>query len=191
MRSFSLFRELSYKKTDIILICLVVTNIYCLNYINNTAILSHFKLFKHKQTTFSSMAERYAADEAYLVIHPTKASIHEHFNNIIYRLNQRKEEMIYEFRERMEERIYEFRERMEERRVATTTRLKTVQQLIDSKADLQSHMKENLLHSMREKMLEDIDTKMAQLQVVKETQVVFECDTQQLEQTISVLGQLI
>ena len=128
------------------------------------------------------MAERYAArDEAPLVIHPTEASIHEHFNKIIYRLNQRREEV-----------ITEFRERLEERRAATTTRLNTVQQLVDSKADLQSRMKENLLHSMREKMLEDIDTRMTQLQVVeKETEVVFLCDTRQLEQTISVLGQLI
>ena len=128
------------------------------------------------------MAERYAArDEAPLVIHPTEASIHEHFNKIIYRLNQRREEV-----------ITEFRERLEERRAATTTRLNTVQQLIDSKADLQIRMKENLLHSMREKMLEDIDTRITQLQVVeKETEVVFECDTRQLEQTISVLGQLI
>ena len=128
------------------------------------------------------MAERYAArDEAPLVIHPTEASIHEHFNKIIYRMNQRREEV-----------IAEFRERLEERRAATTTRLNTVQQLIDTKADLQTRMKENLLHSMREKMLEDIDTRMTQLQVVeKETEVVFECDTRQLEQTISVLGQLI
>ena len=127
------------------------------------------------------MAEHYARDEAPLVIHPTETSINEHFNNIVYRVNQRREEM-----------ITEFRDKMEERRAATTTRLNTIQQLIDSKADLQSRMKENLLHSMREKMLEDIDTRMAQLQaVVNETEVVFECDTRQLEQTISVLGQLI
>ena len=127
------------------------------------------------------MAERYARDEAPLVIHPTEASIHEHFDKIIYRVNQRREEV-----------IREFRERMEERRAAVTTRLNTIQQLIDSKADLQGRMKENILHSMREKMLEDIDTTLTQLQVVeKETEVVFECDTRQLEQTISVLGQLI
>ena len=127
------------------------------------------------------MAERYARDEAPLVIHPTEASIHEHFDKIIYRVNQRRDEV-----------IAEFRERMEERRAAVTTRLNTIQQLIDSKADLQGRMKENRLHSMREKMLEDIDTKLTQLQVVeKETEVVFECDTRQLEQTISVLGQLI
>ena len=127
------------------------------------------------------MAERYARDEAPLVIHPTEASIHERFNNIIYRLNQRREEM-----------ITKFRERMEEKRAATTTRVNTLQQLTDSKADLQTHMKENVLHSMREKMVEDIDNRMKQLQLIaKETEVVFECDTRQLEQTISVLGQLI
>ena len=119
------------------------------------------------------MAERFARDEAPLVIHPTEASIHEHFDKIIYRLNQRREEM-----------IAEFRDKMEERRATTATRLNTIQQLIDSKADLQGRMRENLLHSIREKMLEDIDTKLRQLQVVeKETEVVFECD--------SVLGQLI
>ena len=127
------------------------------------------------------MAERFARDEAPLVIHPTEASIHEYFNNIIYRLNQRRNKM-----------IREFRERMKEKRAATTTRDNTLQQLIESKAEIQSRMKENLLHSMREKIVEDIDNKMKQLQVVeKETEVVFECDTRQLEQTISVLGQLI
>ena len=127
------------------------------------------------------MAKHYARDEAPLVINPTEASIHEHFNNIVYRVNQRREEM-----------IAAFRDRMEERRTAATTRLNIIQQLIDSKAEIQSRMEDNLLHSMRDKILEDIDTKMAQLQVVEnETEVVFECYTQQLEQTISVLGQVI
>ena len=127
------------------------------------------------------MAERHARDEAILVIHPTEASIHEHFNRIIYRLNQRREEV-----------IIDFRERMEEKRATTTTRLKMLQQLIDSKIDLQNKMTENVLHSMRERMTEEMDTKMRDLLVVqRETEVVFECDTIHLEQTISVLGQLI
>ena len=88
--------------------------------------------------------------------------------------------------------IREFRERLEERRAAATTRFNMLQQLIDSKAELQGHMKENPLHSMRERMTEEIDRKMQDLQVVqRETEVVFECDTTQLEQTISVWGQLI
>ena len=81
---------------------------------------------------------------------------------------------------------------MGERRAAVTTRQNMLQQLIDSKAEIQGHMKENPLHSMRERITEEIDTKMQDLQVTqKETEVVFECDTTQLEQTISVLGQLV
>ena len=115
------------------------------------------------------MAELFVRDETPSIIHPTEASIHERFNNIICHLNQRREEI-----------IREFRERMEEKRAA------------ESKAELESHTKENLLLSMGEKMTENIDDKTKQLQVgEKETEVVFECDTRQLEQTISVLGQLI
>ena len=81
---------------------------------------------------------------------------------------------------------------MGERRAAVTTRQNMLQQLIDSKAEIQGLMKENPLHSMRERMTEEIDTKMRDLQVAqKETEVVFECDTTQLEQTISVLGQVV
>ena len=123
------------------------------------------------------MAERYTREEAPLVIHPTEANINEHFNKLIYRLNQRREEMIHQF---------------SERRAAVTTRKNMLQQLIDSKAEIQGRMKENPLHSMLERTTEEIDTKMRDLQVTqKETEVVFECDTTQLEQTISVLGQLV
>ena len=127
------------------------------------------------------MAERYTKEDAPLVIHPTETSINEHFNKLIDRLNQRREEM-----------IHQFRERMGERRAAVTTRQNMLQQLNDSKAEIQGHMKENPLHSMRERITEEIDKKMRDLQVTqKETEVVFECDTTQLEQTISVLGQLV
>ena len=88
--------------------------------------------------------------------------------------------------------IHQFIERMGERRAAVTTRQNMLQQLNDSKAEIQGSMKENPLHSMRERMTEEIDTKMRDLQVSqKETEVVFECDTTQLEQTISVLGKLV
>ena len=81
---------------------------------------------------------------------------------------------------------------MGERRAAVTTRQNMLQQLNDSKAEIQGHIKENPLHSMRERMTEEIDKKMRDLQMAqKETEVVFECDTTQLEQTISVLGQLV
>ena len=41
-------------------------------------------------------------------------------------------------------------------------------------------------------MVEDIEIKMRQLEVVeREVEMTFECDTRQLEETISVLGQLL
>ena len=45
---------------------------------------------------------------------------------------------------------------MEEKRTAGATRVKTLKQLIESKAELESRMKENLFHSVREKMTKDI-----------------------------------
>ena len=111
------------------------------------------------------MAERYAArDKAPLVSHSTEASIHEHFNRIIYRLNQRREEL-----------LTEFRERMEEKRVTTASRA----QSIDYATNPEGCKEENPIHSKRDNLREE------------ETEVVFECDTLQLENTISVLGQLI
>ena len=90
------------------------------------------------------MAERFARVEAPLVTYLTEVSINELFNNIIYRLNERREEI-----------ITEFRERMEEKRAAATIRDNTLQQLIESKTELESRMKENILHSMREKLEDD------------------------------------
>ena len=125
------------------------------------------------------MAERYP--EVTLPMDPIEARIHEKFNQLIVCLNRRREQL-----------ISEHRGRQEERRAATTSRIQTLQQLNDSRVNLQTQMKENLLHSMRERMVEEIETRMRQLEVVaREVEVLFECDTQQLVQTISVLGQLV
>ena len=125
------------------------------------------------------MAERYP--EVALPMDPIEARIHEKFNQLIVCLNRRREQL-----------IAEHRGRQEERRAATTSRIQTLQQLNDSRANVQTQMKENLLHSMRERMVEEIETRMRQLEVVaREVEVLLECDTQQLEETISVLGQLV
>ena len=125
------------------------------------------------------MAERYP--EVPLPMDPIEARIHEKFNQLIVCLNRRQEQL-----------ISEHRGRQEERRAATTSRIQTLQQLNDSRANLQTQMKENQLHSMLERMVEEIETRMRQLEVVaREVEVLLECDTQQLEETISVLGQLV
>ena len=125
------------------------------------------------------MAERYP--EVPLPMDPIEARIHEKFNQLIVCLNRRREQL-----------ISEHRGRQEERRVATTSRIQTIQQLTDTRGHIQTEMKENLLHSMQKKMVEEIETRMRQIKVVeREVEVLFECDTQQLEKTISVLGQVV
>ena len=125
------------------------------------------------------MAERYP--EVLLPIDPIEVRINEKFNQLTDCLNQRRVQLIAEHRERQEEKGAE-----------TTSRIQTLQQLTDSKTYLQTEMKENVLRSMQEKMVEDIEIKIRQLEVVeREVELMFECDTRQLEETISVLGQLV
>ena len=112
---------------------------------------------------------------------PIEARINEKFNQLIDCLNRRRVQLIAEHRERQAEKCAE-----------TTGRIHTLRQLTETKTHLQTQMKENLLHSMRVRMVEDIETEMRQLDVVeREVELTFECDTRQLEETISVLGQLV
>ena len=125
------------------------------------------------------MAERYP--EVPLPIDPIEGRINEKFNQLIVCLNRRREQL-----------IAEHRERQEEKRAETISRIQTLQQLTDTRTHLQTEMKENVLHSMRDRMLEEIETKMQQLEVVeRELELTFECDTRQMEETISVLGQMV
>ena len=127
------------------------------------------------------MAERYPEVPLPLPIDPIEARINEKFNQLIDCLNRRRVQL-----------IAEYRKRQAEKRAETTGRIQTLRQLTDTRTLLQTQMKENLLHSMRDRIVEDIETKMRQLEVVeREVELTFECDTRQLEETISVLGQLV
>ena len=127
------------------------------------------------------MAERYPEVPLPLPIDPIEARINEKFNQLIDCLNRRRVQL-----------IAEYREKQAEKRAETTGRIQTLRQLTDTITHLQTQMKENVLHSMRDRIVEDIETKMRQLEVVeREVELTFECDTRQLEETISVLGQLV
>ena len=127
------------------------------------------------------MAERYPEVPLPLPMDPIEARINEKFNQLIDCLNRRREQL-----------IAKHRERQAEKRAETTGRIQTLRQLTDTRTHLQTQMKENVLHSMRDRIVEDIETKMRQLEVVeREVELTFECDTRQLEETISVLGQLV
>ena len=127
------------------------------------------------------MAEEYP--EVPLPLHkdPIEARINEKFDQLIVCINHRRDQL-----------ISEHKKTQEEKRAEATSRNETLQQLTESKAHLQDDMKENMLQSLRDKMVDDIEMKMKTLDTVeKELELMFECDTQQLEETISVLGQLV
>ena len=127
------------------------------------------------------MAERYPEVPLPLPMDPIEARINEKFNQLIDCLNRRRVQL-----------IAEHREKQAEKRAETTGRIQTLRQLTDTRTLLQAQMKENVLHTMRDRIVEDIETKMRQLEVVeREVELTFECDTRQLEETISVLGQLV
>ncbi|KAI6652699.1 hypothetical protein LOD99_4482 [Oopsacas minuta] len=125
------------------------------------------------------MAELYP--EIPLVMNPTEARINQLFDHLVICLNRRRVKL-----------ISEFRERQKEKSTALSESDRTISQLQESKASIQTQMKENMLQSMRERMIEDIDAKLKELRVtVRETEVLFQCETQQIEESIFVLGQLI
>ena len=124
------------------------------------------------------MAERYSEVPIPLSMDPIEARIHEKFNQLIQCLNCRRVQL-----------IAEHRERQEEKRAETTSRIQTLKKLTDTKTHLQTETEENVLHTMRDRIVEEIETKIRQLEVVeKEVELRFECDTRQLEETISVFG---
>ena len=127
------------------------------------------------------MAERGTEVPLHVPIDPIETHIHQKFDQLIICLNRRREQL-----------IAEHRERQEEKRAEATNRIQTLQELTDMRIHLQTELKANVLQSIRERTLEDIETKMRQLEVVeKEVELMFECDIQPLEETICILGQLV
>ena len=100
--------------------------------------------------------------------------------------------MIVCLNRRREQLIVQYKERQAEEQAAAMDRIQTRRELTETKAELQTKMKQNLLHSMLDRMIDEIDSKMKQLKLTeREVELLFECDTQQLEETISHLGQLM
>ncbi|KAI6651036.1 hypothetical protein LOD99_5613 [Oopsacas minuta] len=107
------------------------------------------------------MAERYPEIEVPLVMDPTEARINQTFDRLVLCLTNRRVQL-----------ITEFRQRQEDRRTAKTNSITTLEEL--------------------QNLIKEIETKMGQLEAaVKETEVLYECNTQELEEAISGLGKLV
>ena len=122
-------------------------------------------------------------------------------NNIPIELDEVEREIIASFgllidcvTKRRTQILSQYRDRRDERRAAVESRKKTFQQLSESKLDLQGKMKNNELHSMLEKMVDDIDAKMKLLELedanANNEKLLFEYDVKDLEEKISQFGKI-
>ena len=126
------------------------------------------------------MAERFP-EPAAVVMDPVEVAINSHFDWLVYTVNRRRVEL-----------LLEYRERRDEMRARKTGLIRTKQQLLQTKEQLHDKMAENMLHSLKEKMTEDIETKLRDLEVTdRPMELSFQCETREVGETISQLGQLI
>ena len=126
------------------------------------------------------MAEEYPHISPTLSQDPIETLINGKFDQLICCINNRREQLITEHRARQEKRHTDIRARNQ-----------TLKQLTDSRALLQTELKDNVLTSVRVRAVEELESKMRELQTEgTEPEVLFECNTHQLEETISQLGQL-
>ena len=126
------------------------------------------------------MAERFP-EPAAVVMDPVEVAINSRFDELVHTVNRRRVEL-----------LLEHRERRDEMRARETGLIRTKQQLLQAKEQLHDKMEENTLHSLREKMTEDIETKLRDLEVTdRPMELSFQCETREVEETISQLGRLI
>ena len=116
-----------------------------------------------------------------VVTDPVEAEIDKHFDELVSTVNKRREAL-----------LEKYRDKREEIRARETGRDRTRQQLLETKVHLQEKMVENTLQALREKMAEEIETQLKELEVTdRPVELLFQCDTRAVEETISQLGQLI
>ena len=126
------------------------------------------------------MAERFP-EPAAVVMDPVEVQINSRFDELVHTVNKRRVELLLEYRERRDEMLSR-----------ETGFNKTRQQLLESKEHLHDKMADNMLHSLKERLTEEIETKMRDLEVTdRPIELSFHCETRELEETISQLGQLI
>ena len=127
------------------------------------------------------MAKRYENIETTLTNNPIEISINEVFDRIIECANRRRNEIITEIKQRSVDKQNE-----------SAFRGARLKQLADVKGDLTNREMEFSLKSMQGRMVGEIESKIDALQVMeREMEIGFDCDTKQIEDAISKLGELI
>ena len=89
--------------------------------------------------------------------------------------------------------LTQLRDAREEKRAADVARQEMQNQLTTARTALQTHLKENPLQSMQERMVSEMEQKLRELRIniPVETEFQCQCDTRDLEASISRLGEII
>ncbi|KAI6654181.1 E3 ubiquitin-protein ligase TRIM71-like [Oopsacas minuta] len=126
------------------------------------------------------MAERYAI--APQVVDPIETHINHTIDGLIGLLNVRRVQL-----------LELVRNTREEKRAAKIARQQMIDQLNEAQAQLQETLRENPLQSMRERIVQEMEDKMRDLRnnIPVETRLQWQCDTRDLEMSISRLGEIV
>ena len=116
------------------------------------------------------------------IVDPVATAINQSIDRLVLFLEQRRVQLLTELRDTREE--------MGANRVA---RQQMEEQLVESRRMLEGLMTHNELHSMQERMVAEMEAKMAQLQAnaPPPQEVRFLCDTRDLEEHIAHLGEIV
>ncbi|KAI6661226.1 hypothetical protein LOD99_10097 [Oopsacas minuta] len=126
------------------------------------------------------MAERYPI--APQVVDPIETHINYTIDGLIGLLNVRRVQLL--------EQVRNIRE---EKRASEITRQQMIDQLTEAQAHVQGDLRENPLQSMQERIVQEMEDKLRDLQnnIPVETQLKWKCDTRDLETSISHLGEIV
>ena len=122
----------------------------------------------------------------YNILPPAADTVETHINRsidgLIAVLNLRRAQL-----------LTQLRDLREEKRAAAVARQEMQKQLTAARTALQTHLKENPLQSMQERMVSELEQKLRELRmnIPVETEFQCQCDTRDLEASISRLGEII
>ena len=113
---------------------------------------------------------------------PVETQINKSIDGLIALLNLRRAQL-----------LTQLRDVREEKRSAAVARQEMETQLTAARTALQTHLKENPLQSMQERMVSELEQKQRELRmdIPVETKFQCQCDTRDIEASISRLGEII
>ena len=111
---------------------------------------------------------------------PVENTIHQSIDHLIFLLNQRRFHL-----------ITSLRDKRDEIRANQAGREQIDRQLVESRVLLEGLMTHNVLHSMQEKIFNELETKQAEIHAALAQKLSYVCNTHEIEECINRLGEIV